>query len=540
MFDVTTPANQMPSLFTSIQFAVFCVAVILVLAAFALAKQARCVVPFSSHRVEAVASLAIGLLDLTYSTLSKNFFVIKARKRRGAVFFTEGWGNLENVAEVMRLVLATQDEVKALIDRVEDREKVAAAGTTTGEQIGAGTEEGGQAAPQALQALREAADRDVGAEGGTERDEDDHSNAGSGQLASAYKQLAQELTPSAVFLFTVPSGHEGSSSASRSPGRDGGAEEDSFRSKNFGGGAVRFAVDEQKTQFFGATGVEEKGEKPLLRCTSVTFRSPLAKFLPTEAAEAKFTLVERLLGDGIRNSESKEQDFTSDSNKEWSATHPPRGTEADFVFLFPYLGEIGMKSRLRMARTILRNREKRTFVLIPTPPFYGSRRVARQVLHFSLTAEWFWLESMGLVSDSAALVEHFLLEKQLHIGRIVCAGYSWGGAMASIVGVSIASMLARRSYLLRYLQQETKLLTETASATTGGCRRRGGRGKGYKQDLLGSDVPKVVIVPFCASATSAPVFDGVLRHDVDWEKLRDQLEPAPSRSTSPPPEPPTY
>ena len=163
------------------------------------------------------------------------------------------------------------------------------------------------------------------------------------------------------------------------------------------------------------------------RLREATARSPLAAQLPASAALMRVLCV-----------------CSAGARAPWDA--PAHATAAAaplpsaIVVLLPSTGEQGVSERLAEARALLaRAAPSPLAVLILTAPFYGARRPEGQRGHFCATVGDYQAQSAAITLEAAALLAAAHLFAPA--ARLVCSGFSWGGAMS--VGAALLAACAR-------------------------------------------------------------------------------------------------
>ena len=144
----------------------------------------------------------------------------------------------------------------------------------------------------------------------------------------------------------------------------------------------------------------------------------------------------------------------------------------ELVLLLPATGEETVEERRQLAHALVQ--EGGVCSIIPTAPYYGSRRPAGQSDYYVRTVADYLIQSAALTFEAAHIMRCFAARWP---GLRLClAGFSWGGAMSGVVGIVGSQCLPDKS-------------------------------------------GRVVAVPYAGSPTAAVIADGVLAADIDWNAL---------------------
>ena len=208
------------------------------------------------------------------------------------------------------------------------------------------------------------------------------------------------------------------------------------------------------------------GSGKFVYVASGRFTSPLALQLPPEA---RVCHVERVSCTPV---DAEQNQSTGTSGIERVA------------FFFPATGEQGRGGRVNLATDLAKNDGITSYII--TAPFYQKRRPDGQKMHYVDNVADYILQSYAIVIEGVVLAKHVA---KLHSENapktplhLFFTGYSWGGAMSSLSGSASAFSL--------------------------------------REDRNCS----VAVIPYCGSATPAPVTDGILAGDIDWAALKEGNE----------------
>ncbi|CAE7753461.1 Abhd18 [Symbiodinium sp. CCMP2592] len=199
--------------------------------------------------------------------------------------------------------------------------------------------------------------------------------------------------------------------------------------------------------------------KPTGNVCAATFRSPQAERLPEEVGDVSFFFVSP----------------AESTIRPWEASPEASSAPSAIVVLLPATGEQGRGGRVAIAQELAKSG---MCSLVPTAPFYGSRKPKNQEMHYVRSVGMYLEQSTAIVEEAAVAIRWCV---RCFPGVPICvSGFSWGGAMTCLTAI-LASIWEPSAQILA--------------------------------------------VPYAGSATPAVLVDGLLQDDIQWSSLAKADEP---------------
>ena len=146
-----------------------------------------------------------------------------------------------------------------------------------------------------------------------------------------------------------------------------------------------------------------------------------------------------------------------------------------YVFMFPSTGEVSNGPRIAMAIRLAQRHGYAT--IIPTGPYYGTRKPKNQFMFFIRTVTDMLLHSEGVIEEGVLLTQWIMRTKPK---ALVChSGFSHGAC--------------------------------TSALTSAACI------------LMGLDGSRMACAPYTGFASPNVLADGLLEHVLDWGALSDEF-----------------